>query len=76
MEAVKQNGNSLKYVVHQTYPICLAAIKEDSEALRFVREKITSIYLWFVKQKIKYIYLVFVKQSIKYLKHLYKHIFK
>ena len=38
LEAVKQNGNALRYVKEQTEQICLEAVKQDGNALRYVYE--------------------------------------
>ena len=38
LEAVKQNGNALRYVKEQTPEICLAAVKEDEYALQYVKD--------------------------------------
>ena len=39
MAAVRNNGNTLKFVYEQTYEICLEAIKQNRDALQFVRDK-------------------------------------
>jgi len=38
LEAVKENGYALQYVINQTPEICLEAVKEDGNALRYVKE--------------------------------------
>ena len=40
LEAVKQDGNALRYVKEQTKDICLEAVKQYGYALRYVKEKI------------------------------------
>jgi hypothetical protein len=36
LEAVKQDGNSLKYVKEQTEEICLEAVKQNGYAIKYV----------------------------------------
>ncbi len=50
LEAVKQNGHALEYVINQTPVICLAAVKRDGLALRWVKEQTFEICLEAVKQ--------------------------
>lgn len=38
MEAVKQNGMALKYVVNKTEPICTEALKQNYDAFKFFPE--------------------------------------
>lgn len=50
LEAVKQNGDALRYVNNQTDEICLEAIKQNKDALQYVKlpsafEKITGLKL-------------------------------
>ena len=40
LEAVKENGNALRYVKEQTEAICLEAVKKNGYALRYVKEQI------------------------------------
>lgn len=39
MEAVKQDGLALEYVETRTLELCAAAIRQDLEAFRFVKEE-------------------------------------
>ena len=39
LEAVKQDGNALRYVNNQTEAICLEAVKQNGNALEFVEER-------------------------------------
>jgi ribosomal protein S2 len=50
MEAVKQNGNALRYVKEQTESICMEAVKQDGYTLRYVKEQTESICMEAVKQ--------------------------
>lgn len=47
LEAVKRDGYDLEYVKEQTTEICLAAVKENEDALKYVEEDI------FLQGKIK-----------------------
>lgn len=38
MEAVKQDGLALSYVINQTPEICLAAVRQDENAFRLIRD--------------------------------------
>ena len=38
LEAVKENGDALRFVNEQTPKMCLEAVKEDGDALRYVNE--------------------------------------
>ena len=40
LEAVKNDGYALQYVVEQTEAICLEAVKQDRDALKYVEEQI------------------------------------
>ena len=40
LEAVKKNGDALRYVKEQTEAICLEAVKKNGYALRYVKEQI------------------------------------
>ncbi|MEG2772369.1 MAG: DUF4116 domain-containing protein, partial [Alistipes sp.] len=44
LEAVKQNGLTLRYVTNQTEAICLAAVKQDGYALQWVKEQMFSTF--------------------------------
>ena len=50
MEAVKQDGNALRYVKDQTEAICLEAVKQNGYALRYVKDQTEAICLEAVKQ--------------------------
>ena len=50
LEAVKQNGDALKYVKEQTAEICLEAVKKYGDALKYVKEQTAEICLEAVKQ--------------------------
>jgi len=50
LEAVKQNGYSLRYVREQTPEICLEAVKQDGNSLQYVRTQTPEICLEAVKQ--------------------------
>ena len=39
MEAVKQDGYSLKYVKEQTEAICMEAVKQNADSLQYVKEQ-------------------------------------
>ena len=40
IEAVKQNGNSLRFVKEQTKKICLKAVKQNRDSLQYVKNKL------------------------------------
>jgi len=50
LEAVKQNGYDLKYVINQTEAICLEAVKQNGDALQYVTNQTEAICLEAVKQ--------------------------
>ena len=50
LEAVKQEGDALRYVKEQTEAICLEAVKQDGYALRYVKEQTEAICLEAVKR--------------------------
>ena len=50
LKAVKQNGDSLRYVKDQTAEICLAAVKQNGDSLQFVKDQSAEICLAAVKQ--------------------------
>jgi hypothetical protein len=50
LEAVKQNGYTLRYVAKQTDEICLEAVKQDGCALCYVAKQTDEICLEAVKQ--------------------------
>jgi len=50
LEAVKQDGDALRYVERQTPEICLAAVKENTHALCYVKEQTPEICLEAVRQ--------------------------
>ncbi len=50
LEAVKQDGYNLKYVIEQTPEICMEAVKQYGTALQFVKEQTEEICLGAVKQ--------------------------
>jgi len=50
LEAVKENGNALRYVKEQTEAICLEAVKQDGDALQYVKEQTEAICLEAVKK--------------------------
>jgi len=39
LEAVKKNGDALRYVKEQSEAVCLEAVKNDGEALQYVKEQ-------------------------------------
>ena len=41
LEAIKRNGDALRYVKDQTKEICLEAVKRDGYALRYVKDQTT-----------------------------------
>ena len=43
LEKVQQNGYNLKFVTKQTPEICLAAVKEQKDAIRFVDKSVFEI---------------------------------
>jgi len=50
LEAVKQNGNALRYIKEQTLEICLEAVKQNGNALQFVKVQTPQICMKAVKQ--------------------------
>ena len=50
LEAVKQDGYSLRYVKEQTEAICLEAVKQHGDSLGYVKEQTEAICLEAVKQ--------------------------
>ena len=50
LEAVKQDGYSLRYVKEQTEAICLEAVKRDGYSLQYVKEQTEAICLEAVKR--------------------------
>jgi len=40
LEAVRQNGNALRYVGEQTEAVCLEAVRQNGNALQYVNKKI------------------------------------
>ena len=51
LEAVKDNGFALRFVINQTPEICLEAVKQDGLALEYVKEQTHEMCLEAVKQK-------------------------
>ena len=49
LEAVKRNGDALRYVKEQTEEICLEAVRRNGDALEFVQEQTESICLEAIK---------------------------
>jgi hypothetical protein len=47
LEAVKQDGDSLRYVKEQTEAVCLEAVKQNGDSLQYVDKKV------FLRAKIK-----------------------
>jgi hypothetical protein len=43
LQAVKENGRALKYVINQTDAICITAVKHDFRALEYVYEQTEEI---------------------------------
>ena len=43
LEAVKRNGDALRYVKEQTEAVCLEAVKEDGYALQYVDIRIFEV---------------------------------
>jgi hypothetical protein len=39
MIAVKQKGNTIKYIVNQTESLCIEAVKNDQMAIKYVKNK-------------------------------------
>ena len=50
LEAVKRNGDALRYVKEQTPEICIEAVKADSYALSYVKEQTPEICIEAVKR--------------------------
>ena len=50
LEAVKQNGFTLEYVINQTPEICLVAVKQYGLALEYVKEQTQELCLEALKQ--------------------------
>lgn len=50
LEAVKQNGLALAYVINQTPEICLEAIKQNTLAFQYVKEQTPELCLEAIKQ--------------------------
>ena len=50
LEAVKQDGDALRYVKDQSDPICLEAVKRNGHALQYVKDQSDPICLEAVKQ--------------------------
>ena len=50
LEAVKQNGYALRFVINQTPEICLEAVKNDGYSLEYVINQTQEICLEAVKQ--------------------------
>jgi len=44
LEMVKRKGSYLMYVKEQTPEICMAAVKQDPEAVRFVNEEFKHLF--------------------------------
>jgi hypothetical protein len=51
LEAVKDNGFALRFVINQTPELCLEAVKSDGYSLQFVKEQTQEMCLQAVKQK-------------------------
>jgi len=51
LEAVKNDGDALRFVKEQNEAICLEAVKNDGDALRFVKEK--KVFLKILNKKSK-----------------------
>ena len=43
LEAVKQNGDALRYVKEQTETVCLEAVKQNGYALQYVNANVFEI---------------------------------
>jgi len=43
LEAVKINGDALRYVKEQSEAVCLEAVKNDGDALQYVKVKVTFV---------------------------------
>ena len=63
MEAVKQDGYSLRYVSEQTEAICMEAVKLDGCSLRYVYEQIFTNNMVCVEANGKIVYIS--KESAK-----------
>ena len=50
IEAVKQDGNALRYVKEQTEAVCIEAVKRNGNALRYVKEQTEAVCIEAVKQ--------------------------
>ena len=50
LEAVKRNGDALRYVKDQSEAICLEAMKRNGDALRYVKDQSEAICLEAVKR--------------------------
>ena len=50
LEAMKENGNALKWVAKQTAEVCLEAVKQDADSLRYVLEQTPEICLAAIKK--------------------------
>jgi hypothetical protein len=50
IQAVKQNGQALKYVKDQSDEVCLAAVKQTGIALKYVKDQTPEICMEAVKQ--------------------------
>ena len=49
-EAVKQDGNDLRFVENQTEEICILSVKQNGNALQFVKEQTEEMCILAVKQ--------------------------
>jgi hypothetical protein len=58
LEAVKQNGDALKFINEQTPEICLSAVKQNGWMLRYVKKQTPEICLSAVKQNGRVLCLV------------------
>jgi len=86
LEAVKQNGNALRYVKEQTEQICLEAVKQNGDSLQFVKEQTEQICLEavkqngnalrYVKEQTEQICLEAVKQDGNALRYVYESFFE
>ena len=50
LEAVKQNGLDLEYVINQTFELCLEAVKQNGMALQYVKLQTQELCMEAVKQ--------------------------
>ena len=50
IEAVKRNGDALRYVKEQTEDICIEAVKRNGYALQYVKEQTEDICIEAVKR--------------------------